>query len=158
MPVRTLVQMDAPDHTVYRKISVDWFKQANVARLGDRAAELAKRSVDHMAELGGECDFFTDVAMNYPLYIILALLGLPEEDFPRMLKLTQEMFGKDDPELASEDSGRPAHGEPARVLRVLPGAHRRPSGEPARRPRVGASRTPRSTVSRSVSWRRSATT
>ncbi len=107
MPVRTLVQMDAPDHTMYRKISVDWFKQANVARLADRAAELAKRSVDHMADLGGECDFFTDVAMNYPLYIILSLLGLPEEDFPRMLKLTQEMFGKDDPELASETEGDP---------------------------------------------------
>ena len=105
MPVRTLVQMDAPDHTTYRKISVDWFKQANVARLSDRAAELAKRSVDHMVDLGDECDFFTDVAMNYPLYIILALLGLPEEDFPRMLKLTQEMFGKDDPELASKDEG-----------------------------------------------------
>ena len=105
MPVRTLVQMDAPDHTTYRKISVDWFKQANIALLSDRAAELAKRSVDHMADLGGECDFFTDIAMNYPLYIILALLGLPEEDFPRMLKLTQEMFGKDDPELASETEG-----------------------------------------------------
>ena len=105
MPVRTLVQMDAPDHTTYRKISVDWFKQANIARLADRAAELAERSVDHMAGLGGECDFFTDVAMNYPLYIILSLLGLPEEDFPRMLKLTQEMFGQDDPELASETEG-----------------------------------------------------
>ena len=105
MPVRTLVQMDAPDHTIYRKISVEWFKQANVARLSDRATALAQRAVDHMAELGGECDFFTDVAMNYPLYIILALLGLPEEDFPRMLELTQEMFGKDDPELASEVEG-----------------------------------------------------
>ena len=105
MPVRTLVQMDAPDHTVYRKISVEWFKKANVARLSDRAAELAKRSVDHMADLGGECDFLTDVAMNYPLYIILALLGLPEEDFPRMLKLTQEMFGKDDPDMARETEG-----------------------------------------------------
>ncbi len=88
--------------------------------------------VDHMADLGDECDFFTDVAMNYPLYIILALLGLPEEDFPPTLKLTQEMFGKDDPELASKDRGRPAHGEPARVLRVLPGPHRRPSREAAR--------------------------
>ena len=46
MPVRTLVQMDAPDHTVYRHISVEWFKPGNIARLGDRAAELAKRSVD----------------------------------------------------------------------------------------------------------------
>jgi cytochrome P450 len=102
MPVRTLVQMDAPEHTIYRKISVDWFKAANIARLADRSAELAKQSVDRMADLGGECDFLVDVAVNYPLYIILALLGLPEEDFPRMLKLTQEMFGNQDPDLARE--------------------------------------------------------
>jgi cytochrome P450 len=105
IPVRTLVQMDAPDHTAYRKISIDWFKQSNISRLADRSAELAKRAVDHMADLGGECDFFTDIAVDYPLYIILALLGLPEEDFPRMLKLTQEMFGRDDPELSSESEG-----------------------------------------------------
>jgi cytochrome P450 len=29
----------------------------------------------------------------------MSMLGLPEEDFPRMLKYTQEMFGNDDPEL-----------------------------------------------------------
>ena len=97
--------MDAPDHTAYRKISIDWFKQSSMSRLAARSAELAKRAVDHMADLGGECDFFTEVAVDYPLYIILALLGLPEEDFPRMLKLTQEMFGRDDPELAREDEG-----------------------------------------------------
>jgi cytochrome P450 len=105
IPVRTLVQMDAPDHTAYRKISIDWFKQSNISRLATRSAELAKRAVDHMADLGGECDFFTDIAVDYPLYIILALLGLPEEDFPRMLKLTQEMFGRDDPEMARENEG-----------------------------------------------------
>ena len=158
MPVRTLVQMDAPDHTTYRKISVDWFKQANIARLADRAAELAKRSVNHMADLGGECDFFTDVAMNYPLYIILSLLGLPEEDFPRMLKLTQEMFGQDDPELASDDRGRSADGEPPRVLRVLPGSDRGSTSEPARRPGVGDRQRARSTANRSVCSRRWATT
>ena len=37
-----------------------------------------------MAEIGPECDFVTDVALNFPLYVILSLLGLPEEDFPRM--------------------------------------------------------------------------
>src|SRR5262249_10997318 len=35
---------------------------------------------------------------NYPLYVIMSLLGLPEADFPRMLKLTQELFGSDDSE------------------------------------------------------------
>ena len=99
MPVRTLVQMDAPDHTVYRHISSGWFKPRSIARLGDRATELAKQYVDRMAELGGECDFVTDIAMHYPLYVILSLMGLPEEDYPRLLKLTQELFGNVDPEL-----------------------------------------------------------
>ncbi|MCK9900229.1 cytochrome [Parafrankia colletiae] len=99
-PVRTLVQMDAPDHPVYRGVSADWFKPAGVRRLSDRIAQLAKRFVDHMADLGGECDFVTDVAAHYPLYVILSLLGLPEEDFPRMLTLTQELFGTDDVDLA----------------------------------------------------------
>ena len=103
LPIRSLVQMDAPDHTAYRRISVEWFKPRSIARLNERAAELAKRSVDHMADLGGSCDFLTDVALNYPLYIILSLLGLPEEDFPRMLKLTQELFGSTDPELKRPD-------------------------------------------------------
>ncbi|OAA27917.1 cytochrome P450 [Frankia sp. EI5c] len=100
IPIRSLVQMDAPDHPVYRHVSADWFKPAGVRRLRDRIAELAKRYVDHMADLGGECDFFRDVAAHYPLYVILSLLGLPEEDFPLMLRLTQELFGADDEELA----------------------------------------------------------
>ena len=99
MPIRSLVQMDAPDHPVYRHISSDWFKPKSIARLSERAAELAKRHVDRMAELDGECDFVTDVAVHYPLYVILSLMGLPEEDFPRMLQLTQELFGTADSEL-----------------------------------------------------------
>ena len=105
MPIRTLVQMDPPDHLQYRHVSAAWFKPRSIARLEDRAAELAKRYVDHMAELGGECDFVTEVAIQYPLYMILSLLGLPEEDFPRMLKLTQEMFGSSDPELKRDTGG-----------------------------------------------------
>ncbi|MGF7237432.1 MAG: cytochrome P450 [Frankia sp.] len=107
-PVRTLVQMDAPDHPVYRHVSADWFKPSGIRRLSGRIAELAKRYVDQMADLGGECDFFTEVASHYPLYVILSLLGLPEEDFPRMLTLTQELFGADDVDLARSQSGNAA--------------------------------------------------
>ena len=106
VPVRTLVQMDQPDHPVYRRIGSDWFRPRNIARLDERAAELAKRYVDRMAELGGECDFAGDIAVYYPLYVILSLLGLPEQDFPRMLKLTQELFGTVDPELGRGGTGQ----------------------------------------------------
>jgi cytochrome P450 len=51
-----------------------------------------------MAATGGECDFAVDVAMNFPLRVILSILGLPESDYPRMLRLTQELFGTEDPD------------------------------------------------------------
>jgi cytochrome P450 len=98
--LRTLISMDAPDHPLFRQITAEWFLPKSLSRLDARIAELAKRYVDRMAALGDECDFVTDVAVHYPLYVILSILGLPEDDFPRMLKLTQELFGASDPEMA----------------------------------------------------------
>ena len=98
MGLRTLIHMDDPHHRDVRKIGVDWFRPKAMRDLKVRVDELAKRYVDQMRDIGPECDFVTDIAVNYPLYVILSLLGLPEDDFPRMLKLTQEMFGGDDTE------------------------------------------------------------
>ncbi|MFM9035631.1 MAG: cytochrome P450 [Mycobacterium sp.] len=97
--LRTLIHMDDPHHRDMRKIGVDWFRPRAMRALKTRCDELAKQYVDRMAEMGGEFDFATEIAVNYPLYIILSMLGLPDSDFPRMLKLTQEMFGGNDEEL-----------------------------------------------------------
>jgi cytochrome P450 len=97
--VRTLVNMDDPDHRVVRAIGADWFRPRAMRMLEGRVRELARELVDRMASLGGECDFAADIAAHYPLYVILSLLGLPESDFPRMLQLTRELFGAQDEEL-----------------------------------------------------------
>ena len=96
--LRTLIHMDDPHHRDMRKIGADWFRPKAMRDLKARCDELAKIYVDTMVETGPECDFAQEIAVNYPLYVILSLLGLPESDFPRMLKLTQEMFGGDDTE------------------------------------------------------------
>ncbi|MBV8349750.1 MAG: cytochrome P450 [Mycolicibacterium sp.] len=96
--VRTLIHMDDPQHRVVRAIGADWFRPRAMRALSARVDELAARYVDKMSAAGGECDFVQEVAVNYPLYVILSLLGLPESDFPRMLRLTQELFGSDDDE------------------------------------------------------------
>lgn len=96
--LRTLIHMDDPHHRDMRKIGVDWFRPKAMRALKTRCDELAKIYVDKMAEKGPELDFATEIAVNYPLYIILSMLGLPDSDFPRMLKLTQEMFGGNDEE------------------------------------------------------------
>ncbi|MFI6514219.1 cytochrome P450 [Spirillospora sp. NPDC050679] len=99
MALRTLIHMDDPDHRVVRAIGADWFRPKAMRALEPRVRELAKRYVDRMVELDGECDFAQQVAVHFPLYVILSLLGLPESDFDRMLRLTQELFGGDDSEL-----------------------------------------------------------
>jgi cytochrome P450 len=98
MGVRTLVHMDDPDHRAFRAIGADWFRPTAMRALKARIDELARIHVDKMAAAGGECDFVQEVAVNYPLYVILSLLGLPESDFARILTLTHELFGVSDPE------------------------------------------------------------
>ena len=101
--LRTLIHMDDPDHKAFRGIASSWFLPGRVRALEASIRELARRYVDRMGELGGTCDFAQEVAVGFPLHVILSILGLPEEDFPRMLQLTQEMFGSDDEELRRSD-------------------------------------------------------
>jgi cytochrome P450 len=109
--VRTLIHMDDPQHRVVRAIGGDWFRPKAMRALKVRVDELAKIYVDKMMATGPDCDFVQQVAVNYPLYVIMSLLGIPESDFPRMLKLTQELFGSDDAEFkrgATKDDQLPA--------------------------------------------------
>ncbi|MCX2931942.1 cytochrome P450, partial [Mycobacterium sp. CVI_P3] len=100
----TLIHMDDPHHRDMRKIGADWFRPKAMRDLKARCDELAKIYVDKMLERGPELDFAQEIAVNYPLYVILTLLGLPESDFPRMLSLTQELFGGDDTEFQRNES------------------------------------------------------
>ena len=96
--IRSLVQMDDPDHMKYRKLTQGWFMGSNLRKLQSRVNALAAKYVDRMADLGGECDFVKDVGIWYPLRVIMEILGVPDEDEALMLKLTQELFGPADPD------------------------------------------------------------
>ena len=96
--VKTLIHMDDPQHRDFRAIGANWFRPKAMRALKNRADELAKVFVDKMAADGPECDFVQEVAVNYPLYMIMTLLGVPEADFGSMLTWTQELFGSDDEE------------------------------------------------------------
>ncbi|MDP9103451.1 MAG: cytochrome P450 [Pseudomonadota bacterium] len=100
--VRSLVQMDEPDHMKYRALTQGWFMPQNLKKLEGRIREIARGFVHRMVDHGGECDFVADVALHFPLHVIMEILGVPEADEPRMLKLTQELFGASDSELNRE--------------------------------------------------------
>ncbi len=97
--VKSLVQMDEPEHMKYRLLTQAWFMPASIKKREEAVRALAKQSVDEFAALPGKCDFVTDVAMHYPLRVVMQILGVPMEDYPRMLRLTQELFGAQDPDV-----------------------------------------------------------
>ena len=98
--VRSLVQMDNPDHMAYRRLTQGSFVPQNLRALEGRIREIARGFIDRMAAHGSQCDFARDVAFLYPLHVIMEVIGVPESDEPRMLKLTPELFGSADPELS----------------------------------------------------------
>ncbi|HUO88984.1 MAG TPA: cytochrome P450 [Rhizomicrobium sp.] len=98
--VRSLVQMDNPDHGYYRRLTQPYFLPQNIRKLEPRIREIAKSFVDRMADKGGACDFARDIAFLYPLHVIMEILGVPEVDEPTMLRLTQELFGSADSEMS----------------------------------------------------------
>ncbi|MDB5434889.1 MAG: cytochrome [Phenylobacterium sp.] len=106
--LRTLIHMDAPDHPKYRALTQGWFMPQNLRRLEDQIRVIAKAAAEKMAAAGGRCEFVQEVALHYPLHVIMSILGVPPEDEPRMLKLTQELFGAADPELARDADTPPA--------------------------------------------------
>jgi cytochrome P450 len=97
--LETLIHMDRPKHLKLRKVSREWFLPRSIDKLEAEVRALAKEFVDKMVELGPECDFVRDIALLLPLRVIVSILGLPREAEGTMLKLTQEMFGGQDPTL-----------------------------------------------------------
>lgn len=108
--IRSLVSMDGAEHMKYRGLTQAWFLPKNIARLEARIRSIARAAVERVLARDGECDFVPDVAVGYPLHVVMDILGVPEADEPRMLMLTQQLFGPQDPDAgrATGDDNDPA--------------------------------------------------
>ncbi len=71
----------------------DWFKPKAMRAMKARIDELAKsQRSTRWPQRAVACDFVQEIAINYPPHVILSLLGLPESDFPFVLKLTRTLW------------------------------------------------------------------
>ncbi|MBR1301128.1 cytochrome P450 [Bradyrhizobium sp. AUGA SZCCT0042] len=104
-PLRMLVNMDEPEHRPHRAIAQSWFMPPNLRKLEDNLASLAKEFVDRIGSLDGSCDFVKDVAVWYPLRVIMQILGVPREDDQKMLAWTKAVTGSHDSEMSGALSG-----------------------------------------------------
>ncbi len=114
--MHALLQMDAPRHSQYRQIAQSWFARQSIELLEHRIRHLAGRAVEDMALRGSTCDFVGDVALRFPLQVMIEMLGLPAEDEPLLLGLLQELLRSQDE--AASACVKPSR-DPARHARRL---------------------------------------
>ncbi|MEQ1498746.1 MAG: cytochrome P450 [Novosphingobium sp.] len=102
--VSSLVVIDAPKHPKLRRLTQEWFMPKNLRNIEAAIRDLAIKTVDRFIEAsqGGNevVDFVPLVAAPYPLHVVMQILGVPEADEPKMLFLTQQMFGGQDEDLS----------------------------------------------------------
>jgi hypothetical protein len=106
--MRTIIEMDPPEHRAFRKVASPWFTPRALDRIDAAVQASARALVDGLAGRTGEgeCDFARDVATAHPLRILSTILGVPREEEPRILRLTNQIFGNEDAELQRPGESR----------------------------------------------------
>jgi cytochrome P450 len=87
----TMMHTDPPEHTVYRKLVQPGFAPGRMRALEDDVRRRAKPLVD-LIEPGETVDFVDTVSVPFPLLIISALLGMPDEDWPRFFEWSESVI------------------------------------------------------------------
>jgi cytochrome P450 len=87
----TMMHTDPPEHTVYRKLVQPGFAPGRMRALEADVRRRAKLLVDEI-EAGRAVDFVETVAVPFPLYIISALLGMPDGDWRRFFEWSEAVI------------------------------------------------------------------
>lgn len=99
-----LSYVEPPVHTLFRETTAHAFLPAQIRGYEPRFRKLAVDAVTRMIERNdGSCDIVRELTADYPLAVIMDLLGVPESDWELMMKLTQDTFGGDDPDWRKDD-------------------------------------------------------
>ena len=108
--LRAILVMDPPEHRDYRKVAAPWFTPRAIERIAPIAEESARALVDGLVERAGggegECEFANEIAAKHPLRVLSTILGVPREQEPQLLRLTNELFAADDPDLQRKGEDR----------------------------------------------------
>ncbi|MFZ9394553.1 MAG: cytochrome P450 [Erythrobacter sp.] len=122
MLVDSLVVFDPPIHPKYRRLTQDWFMPRNLQKMEAEIRTIAQATVDRLVAASGAgetVDFVKLVSGPYPLHVVMQILGVPEQDEPRMQMLTQQLFGGQDKDLSGTGLDQMT---PDQVVQLVAGA------------------------------------
>lgn len=97
----SLISMDDPRHARLRKIVSGTFTPRMLNNVLEDVEKTAKRVVDGIVDKG-EIDFVSEVAMPFPLLVILDMMGIPHSDFDTVLSQSNIILSGGDPDFIPE--------------------------------------------------------
>ena len=105
--MKTIITMDPPEHRSYRKVASGYFTPRGVTNLDEIVKSSAAAIFDELPG-EGEVDFIETIAQKHPLRVLATILGINEEQEERLLVITQELFGSEDPDMQRQGEDREA--------------------------------------------------
>lgn len=105
MVMKTIIEMDPPDHRVFRKVASGYFTPRGIRRLDEIVEESARSVIDALGP-EGEADVVEKITQQHPLRVLATILGIEPDQEQQLLELTSQLFGGDDPELQREGETR----------------------------------------------------
>ena len=102
---RMLIQMDPPEHTVYRRLVSTSFTPKAVSARADTVRTHARELVNAFVSKGGG-DWVEEVAMLLPLRVMSDLLGIPREEETAILRRVDAQATGTDAEQVVDASAR----------------------------------------------------
>jgi cytochrome P450 len=101
---RSLMELDPPEHTTYRRIVQPPFTHREVSA-AEAGIRLLARSVIDEVRGNGCLDFVDQVARKLPMRMLGKMLGIPDEDGPWLVKQGDALIGNADPEFTTHPVG-----------------------------------------------------
>lgn len=88
-------ETDPPVHGEYRKALNPFFAPQKIAKMRD---ELHERAIAQIEQFKGKgkCEFVEDFSSKFPIFIVLDMLGLPQDRMSEFLRWEQDIFHQND--------------------------------------------------------------
>jgi cholest-4-en-3-one 26-monooxygenase len=87
-----MLNMDPPRHTRQRGFVSRVFTPKAVGQMEADVTRICSLLLDEVASRG-EADFVRDIAAPLPLHVLCELMGVPEQDRPRLFRLSNQLAG-----------------------------------------------------------------
>ena len=99
--VRMIINMDPPDHRVYRNLVNKKFMPKSLEWVEHYAREISTDTIDKAMVYNGETmDLMEHIAGPLPTAVICSFLGVPKELWPKVLEWTDLIIGAVDPDFS----------------------------------------------------------